>query len=136
MNKAELRQSFVELGWEVEPVASWIKVSKVQGKAKYDVNVASPDNVFATAQVIVAADGSAAEIAMPSGSWEAAATTFDEAVRAYASGLEGGAVFAVAVTDINEADEVGLATAYMNTGSVENYVIKRRAGAFSFNRLL
>ena len=136
MNKTELRQSFVDLGWEVEPVAGWIKVSEVQGKSKYDVNAVSPEDAFGTAQVVVVDDSGAGESATAAGFWVAPSTTFHEETRAFASGLEGGTVFAVAVTDVNAADEIALATAYMSDGAVNNYVIKRRSNAFSFKLLL
>ena len=136
MTKTELRQSFVALGWEVQPVVQWVKVSEVQGKSKYDVNAVSPEDAFGTAQVVVVDDSGAGESATAAGFWVAPSTTFDEDTRAYATGLEGGNVFSVSVTDVNSADKVALATAYMSDGSVNNYVIKRRADTFSYQLLL
>ena len=136
MNRAELRQSFVDLGWAVEPVSSWIKVSEVQDKTKYDVKAVSPDDAFGTAQVVVVDAGGAGEVATAAGFWATPSATFDESIRAYASGLESGSVFAVAVADVNNADEIALATAYMSDGAVDNYVIKRRSDTFSFQLLL
>ena len=138
MNKVELRQSFVDLGWEVQPVANWTKVSEVGGKVKYDANAASPDDNFGTAQVVVVNDRVTGESATAAGFWATAptVTTFADAAHTYTSGIEGGSIFAVSVTDTNEDDEVAKATAYMIDGSVDNYVLKRRAGTFSFMLLV
>ena len=135
MNKSELRQSYVDAGWEVQPVANWILVSQVGSKVKYDVNAASPDNSFGTAQVVVIDDGGAGETAVAAGFWADSPVGFGAAVRDYARGLEGGTVFAVEVTNVNEADEVATAKAYSDIGAVSEYVVKRRAGTFSFKLL-
>ena len=135
MTKSELRQSYVNEGWEVQPVAQWAKVSEVEGKAKYDVNAVSPDNRFGTAQVVVTDDGGASETAVAEGFWKEASSTFDAEVRGYVSSLEGGPVFAVAVTEVYSGDEIAEAKAYMDDGTVNNYVVKRRSGTFSFKQL-
>lgn len=136
MNKSDLRQSYIGAGWEVQPVAQWVKVSEVGGKTKYDVNAVSPDNVFGTAQVVVTDDGGASESAVAEGFWKEVSATFDAEVRGYVSSLEGGTVFAVAVTEVYSGDEIAEAKAYMDDGMVNNYVVKRRSGAFSFTQLV
>lgn len=136
MTKSELRQSYVNEGWEVQPVAQWVKVSEVEGKAKYDVNAVSPDNKFGTAQVVVTDDGGAGETAVAEGFWKEASPNFDAEVRSYVSGLEGNGVFAVAVAQVYAGDEIAEAKAYMDDGTVGEYVVKRRQGAFSFAQLV
>ena len=126
MTKEELRTHYVDLGWEVQPVANWTLVSKVEGKEKFDVNCVSPANQFGTAQVVVDANGAVAE-----GFWKEATESFTEALRTHVRTFEGGAIFAVSLGAISEADEVGEATVYNADGSKETYVVKRREGAFS-----
>lgn len=131
MTKTELRTTYVGNGWTVQPVAEWSLVSSVDGVVKYDANVVSPDNVFGTAQVVVTDDGGGGEDATPLGFWVDADESFDAAVRSYAQTLEGGSLFAVAVTQTYPADEVALATAYMTDGTATEYVVKRRSDTFS-----
>ena len=127
MTKEELRQSYVDLGWEVAPVAQWLLVSKVEGKEKYDVNCVSPTNAFGTAQVVVDANGAVAE-----GFWKESDESFTEALRTEARSYEAGAtIFAVTIGEVKEADEVGEVTVYKEDGSKETYVVKRRGGTFS-----
>ena len=131
--KSELRQSFVDQGWVVQPVADWLLVSTVDGIVKYDVNVVSPspEYRFGTAQVVVTDNGGAAEEATPFGAFSPSEPSFDQAVREYAAGLEGATIFAVAITDVFPSDEVALATAYLATGAQAHYVVKRRNGTFT-----
>lgn len=133
MTKDELRTSYVDLGWEVQPVASWGVVSVVEGKTKYDVNVVSPDNKFGTAQIVEDGTGAVAE-----GFWkEAVVDTFTSRLRTYLDTIEDLAtVFAVAVTDTKEADSVATCIAYMEDGSAKNYVVKERADVFTHVELV
>ena len=134
--KAELRQSYIDAGWEVEPVAKWRNAGSVGNKTKYDVHVFSPENKKGDAQVVVTDDGGQSESAVAEGFWKDTPSTFDADVREYASGLEGGQVFAVAITQVFAADEVAEARAYMSDGSTKQYVVKRRSGSFSFKELV
>ena len=136
MNKTELRQSVVDQGWTVQQVSDWVLVSQVEGVRKYDVNVIDPDNKFFTAQVIVTDDGGAGETAVASGGLVEQAESFDEAVRDYVSTLEGGGIFAIAITQTYPQDEVALATVYNDDGSQANFVVKRRTDTFSFVQLV
>ena len=127
MTKEELRTHYVDLGWEVQPVANWTLVSKVEGKEKFDVNCVSPANAFGTAQVVVDANGAVAE-----GFWKEATESFTEALRTHARSFEAGAtIFATSLSNVVEADEVGEVTVYKEDGSKETYVVKRREGTFS-----
>ena len=137
MTKEELRTHYTGLGWEVQPVQNWLLVSSVEGKHKYDVNVASPDNKFGTAQVVVTDDGGANEEAVAEGFWKEAATSFTEALRTHARSFEdAAAVFAVKLGDVSEADEVGDVTVYKTDGSIEKYVVKRRNDTFEHTVLV
>jgi len=139
MTKDELRTQYVGQGWTVQPTASWIKTSDVDGKLKYDVNVVSPDNIFGTAQVIVTGDGTSSEAASAWGMLKAPAATFDQDLRAFLDSKEGGAVYCIAVTNSKPSDEVATVVTYETvTGGVsaKNYVVKRRAGVFAFQPLV
>lgn len=137
MNKSELRNSYVVAGWAVEAVAQWTKVSDIGGKAKYDVNVVSPGNDFFTAQVVVTDDGGPAENALAIGRWEARTPTFVDDLRTFLRGREDAiaSVYAIAVKDVYEADEIAVVIVY-STGAgnvtAADYVVKRRSGAFDF----
>lgn len=135
MNKAELRTQYITEGWEVQDVVDWRKVSEVKGKVKYDVNAVSPDNKFGTAQVIVTDDGGASEEAIADGFWKTSTTSFSEALRTFARGLEGGVLFAVKLGEVSEQDEVGLVTAYFTDKSTKTFAVKRRNSAFSHQEL-
>lgn len=127
MTKEELRQSYINKGWTVQPVAEWRKVSVVEGKEKYDVNCVSPTNQFGTAQVVVDANGAVAE-----GFWKESATSFTEALRTHARSFEAGTtIFAVTLGEVKEADEVGEVTVYKKDKTKQTYVVKRRGGTFS-----
>jgi hypothetical protein len=136
MNKAELRDSYVAKGWEVQPVADWRQVSSVEGKVKYDVNVVSPKEDFATAQVVVVDDGGAGETAVADGVWKDKEPTFDTRLRDHLATLEAGPVFAVAVVETYGADSVAECKAYMNDGSVKDYVVKERNDTFDHKELI
>jgi CxxC motif-containing protein len=133
MTQEELRTEYIGRGYTVEPVETWILVSKVDGVEKYDVNVITPDNRFVTAQVVVR-DGEAEatgvwkEVEMPE--------SFEQRLRVYIRTLEGGTVFAIALDEVKEADSVATATAYMSDGSKKRYVVKERDNTFSNKELI
>ena len=137
MNKETLRTHYVELGWEVQPVANWRLVSQVEGKSKYDVNAVSPANVFGTAQVVVTDDNGANEEAVAEGFWKDKTESFTEALRTQALTYEAAAsIFAVKLGEVSEADEVGEVVVYNEDGSKATYVVKRRDGTFSHKALV
>jgi hypothetical protein len=135
--KAELRDSYIAAGWAVQPVANWLPVSLVDGRQKYDVQVASPDDEFATAQVVVDDDGGPSEDARAAGiQWDRLSVGFPEALRSYIESIEGAQVFAVSVDQVFEQEEVATVTAYMDDGSQAKYAVKRRNGTFSQKALI
>lgn len=139
MTKEELRTQYITDGWEVQPVANWTPVSAVEGLIKYDVNVVSPDNKFFTAQVVVKDDGGVSENAVPEGQWKNQTPSFAEALRTFLDTREVGSVFAIAVSQIREADEVAEAEVYTNSASdvvKDTYVVKRRNDTFDFKKLV
>lgn len=134
MTKEQLRTSYVDKGWEVQPVSDWTLVSSIEGKEKYDVNAVSPENKFGTAQVVVK-DGEATAL----GFWVDAPTTFAVDLRAFIDTMEAGTIFAISVTEIKEADEIAEVKAYKESGSdvtVDSYVVKRRNDTFSFKKIV
>lgn len=132
MTKEQLRTSYTDLGWEVQPVADWVVVSLIEGKTKYDVNVVSLENQFGTAQVVEDATGAVAE-----GFWKTSEVSFGEGLRTFLDTLEALApVFAVSVSDSKEADRVATCIGYMTDGSVKNYSVKERGDVFSYVELI
>lgn len=132
MNKEELRDSYIAKGWEVQPVANWLKVSEVEGKAKYDVNAVSPDNVFGTAQV-VEQNG----IATAEGFWKDKADSFEGRLRTYLDTIEANAsIFAISTKTLSARDSVAVCIAYKEDGTLSEYVVKERDNTFSFNQLV
>lgn len=135
--KTELRDSYIAAGWAVQPVANWLAVSLVDGRQKYDVQVASPDDEFATAQIVVDDDGGPSEDARAVGvQWDKLSVGFDEALRSFIQSIEGAQVFAVSVDQTFPEEEVAVATAYMDDGSQAKYAVKRRNGTFSVKALI
>lgn len=140
MNKSELRQSYVDLGYEVEPVATWDKVSEVGSTSKYDVNVVSPNGEFYTAQVIVTDDGQAGEAAEASGRWKSTPARFSEELAAYLRSIENDTVLAIAVTQEYSLDSVALVEAFIKatptTVSKKTYVVYKRNNTFSYSEVV
>ena len=139
MNKETLRTSYIDKGWEVQPVADWRLVSAVEGKVKYDVNVASPEDKFGTVQVVVLEDGKVGESSTAGGFWKDAVSDFGSDLRAFLTGKEKGSVYAISVSSTKEQDEVAEVKVYTTvTGGVEvsTYVVKRRADVFDFKQII
>lgn len=133
MTQESLRSEYINKGYTVDPVENWFKVSVVDGVEKYDVNVITPDERFVTAQVIVR-DGEASV----AGVWkeQEVVESFTDKLRAHVRTLEGGAVFAISLGEVSEADKVGLATVYFSDGSTKKFVVKERNGSFTHKELL
>lgn len=152
MTKEELRADYISKGWTVDPIfitisgpdgdvqqPNWKVVSNVDGVVKYDVNVISPENRFGTAQVVVTDDNGAGESAVADGFWvdKVQPITFEGELKTYLETIEASAqVFAVAVTLANTTDEIAECKAYMEDGSVKNYVVKRRNDTFTHKELI
>lgn len=139
MNKTELRDSYIAKGWEVQPVANWLKVSEVEGKVKYDVNVVSPDNVFGTAQVVITGDNTPEEATEVLGLWKEKeeGATFQERLRTFLNGIEEVAsIFAVKTKDVSEKDAVATCSVYKTDGTTQTYVVKERDGVITYNALV
>lgn len=142
MNKTQLRQSYVDAGWEVANVADWLRVSEVEGKVKYDVNAVSPENVFGTGQVVVTDDNGQNEEATALGFWVDSPSSFEEDLRTWARSFEGvtpagfpAAIFSVSLEDTRPVDEVGDLRVTLDDGTVRTFRVKRRNDTFTFVEL-
>ena len=138
--KAELRATYLADGWKIESPADWRRVSRegAPGPVIYDVGIftPAPNGVYRTAQVYVTDDGGAGESAEARGALVVAAATFDAELRTYLDTLEGDAkIFAIAVTQSLSSDTVAEVKAYLESGTTATYVVKQRAGEFSFKVL-
>lgn len=133
MNKETLRQAYLDKGYEVDPVEKWALVSLVNGVKKYDVNVITPDKQFVTAQVIEKDD-----VCTPAGviKEQEPVEPFTEKLHNYVRGLEKNGVFAVTIGDTSDADKVGVATVYLDNGSVKKFVVKERNDTFAHKELV
>lgn len=138
MTKEQLRQSYVDQGWEVEPIDQWRQVSAVGSKTKYDVPVVDPNGQFYTAQVVVKEDNTAAEEAEPEGQWKVDEPSFSQRLNTYLRSLEGGQLFAVAVDRAFSGQEVAECFGYFDDGTGvtrRTYVVKYREQQWSYEQL-
>jgi hypothetical protein len=103
---------------------------------KYDVLAVSPENVFGVTQVVVTANGEVNETATAEGFWKTRPSTFMDALRNYIRSLEAGTVFATAIKESFDTDEVATVNAYFTDGSVKTFVVKRRNNMFTHKQLV
>lgn len=132
-SQAALFAYYSGLGWKIDE-SSVVLVSDVGGAKKYDVNVASPDQRFGTAQ-FVERDG----VFTAQGFWEEREASFEQRLRAYIRGLEGsGNIFAITVRDVYEADAAALVTAYIGATDVtaSNYIVTERNDTFNYRLVI
>lgn len=136
MNKKQIRDDYVSKGWTIQPVADWNKVSEVDGVVKYDINVVDPDDNFRTVQVKVTGDEQANEDVKPLGALKPSEPDFEQEARTWIRDKEESipTVFAIAVGKVLPRDEVIEVTAYNTDNTEQKYVVKRRGGAFSFQK--
>jgi len=142
MTKEELRTQKINEGWSVPQVSQWQLVSADGLEPKvYDVNnVWNPEQErYVTATVYVKNEGAAQEEATGMNQFR---VEFDEEVRTWLFQKEQNiaSVFAIVTTQIYREDEVAIAIAYMEDGNgnvtTNRYVVKKRAGTFSFMPLV
>lgn len=142
MNREELRTQKIGQGWKVPPVSDWQLVS-AEGlePKKYDINnVFNPSTErYGTATVVVYNEGTAEESAVGQDEWK---SRFVDDARTWLRAREGATVgsatvFAIAIERVYEDDEVIEVNAYLkdNTTTKATFVVKRRDGTFSFEKL-
>ena len=139
MTKEAFRTQYKALGYTVQPVAEWRLVHTIDGIEKYDVNYIAPGEIGSrTAYVLVTqATSDLFRFVVPSEP-VTAAITFTDRLRTYIRSLESATVFAAAVKEIFELDAAATVYGYTIAAGVTTqkiYIVKERAGAFSFKEL-
>lgn len=142
MTKEELRTSYLDKGWDVEPVSKWGVVSKIEGKTKYDLNVVSPNDKFGTVQAVVIADGEEGETARARGSWEEnTEVTFKDGLNEWLESKEKREIYAIAVEELFEDQAIATLKVFVDSTIVEGeivverYVSKFRNANFTFKKI-
>ena len=141
--KQELIDSYVALGWDIQPLP-WRQVSADHlNRVKYDLDVVDPDGEFFTAQVVVTDDGGLNESAVAKGLLAAEVETFEAAARTWllAEEVRLSDVFAIRIDALYADDELLEAVVYQqlppdNFLTSQRYLLKRRSGTFSYERMV